>query len=279
MIVSMRPIGFVAFALSLAWPGVAPAQDGAAQEETTQRCIAAYESSQELKLDRKLIEAEEQLRICVATECPQVARQDCGRWLDEVQQATPSIVIRFIDASGAERNDVTVTTADGRSLAAQLDGKAIAINPGPQRLLLTPRGGAVVPHDITVAEGEKLRQVVVKLPGARESEATEGDSSIHPVAWVLYGLSAAGIGAFIGLGVHSLGLEDCKDTCNDEQVDDIVLFRALADVSLGVGVLALGGAIWVTVASVDDDGADHAQLDVAVMPVMGGAALGAALRF
>lgn len=86
------------------------------------------------------------------------------------------------------------------------------------------------------------------------------------MAWVLYGTSAAALGAFIGLGVHSLSLESCEPRCTDEQVDDVVLFRALADVSLGVSALSLGGAIWITVASLGEDEDATARWDLRVSP-------------
>lgn len=243
-------------ALVLLAGGVAaPAHAQEAAPDAAQQCVRAYESAQELKLDKKLVEARHELRACMADVCPTVARQSCAGWLDEVEQAMPSVVLRFFDGE-VEQNDVRVSV-DGRPLVDRLDGAAIEVNPGPHTFRFEPAGGAPIEQSVTIAEGEKLRQVVATIapPPAPPPPVPPPppDTSVHPMAWVLYGLSAAGVGAFIGLGVHSLSLEDCEPTCTDDDVDDIVLFRALADVSLGVGALALGGAIWITIASLDSD--------------------------
>ncbi len=221
-----------------------------AQDDAAQACVRAYEAAQELRLDKKLLAARDELRACMADSCPAVARQSCAGWLDEVEQAMPTVVLRFFDG-GVEKNDVAVTI-DGAPLRERLDGAAVEVDPGPHTFRFTPARGAPVEQTVTIAEGEKLRQLVVTVaPPPAPPPPPPPEGHVHPMAWVLYGLSAAGVGAFIGLGVHSLALEDCAPDCSDEQVDEIVLFRAIADVSLGVGALALGGAIWITVASLD----------------------------
>ena len=237
--------------------------------EVNKRCGDAYEQSQYLRRDNRLLEATEQLKICLDPVCPEVASKDCAQWLDEVERATPSVVFRFVDAEGHERDDVSVTM-DGEPLVAQIDGSAIAIDPGPHVFVLTPAGGAAVEKRATVAQGEKLRAITVTLTPAAApvpvdalpidatpvpaGDAASSSAGVHPMAWVLYGLAAVGVGAFIGFGVHSLNQEAaCEDRCNPSAIDDIQLTRILADVSLGVGLLSLGGAIWITVASIDDD--------------------------
>jgi hypothetical protein len=276
----MKLAGIATLTFAMTWSAFSHAQD-----DMKQRCGRAYSASQEQRLEKNLIEARAQLLICMADECPEVARKDCAKWLDEVEAAIPSVVFRFVDSSGAERNDVSVTM-DGKALVGSLEGTAVKIDPGPHVFVLRAAGLAPVERALTITEGEQLRKIEVvldppasadtPLPRARPDE----EATVHPMAWVLYGVSALGVGGFIGLGIHSINLEDCADTCSDDDVDGIVVTRAIADVTLGVGVLALAGAIWITVASLDnDDGADAASLRLAVISTPGGPVPGATLSF
>jgi hypothetical protein len=266
--------------LIVAWPTQAFAQSS---DDATKRCVTAYERAQELRLEKRLLEAREQLRICTAAECPDVARRDCGTWLDDVEQALPSVVLRFVDDAGEERKDVTVTL-DDEPFAERLDGTAMVLDPGPHRFVFTPAGGAPVTKEVIVAEGEQRRAITIDqspapAPQPPAPKAPPPERSVHPVAWILYGTSALALGGFIGFGVHSLGLEDCKPNCTDDQVDDVVLFRAVADVSLGVSALALGGAIWITIASLTGDDPVDDTVQVSVLPTPTGVTGGMSLRF
>ncbi|HHH28352.1 MAG TPA: hypothetical protein ENK57_08410 [Polyangiaceae bacterium] len=261
-------------------PALAQGTGAGDADATKQACKAAYEAGQEHRLDKRLIEAREQLRACVEDACPAFVRKDCATWLDEVERAIPTVVLRFVDRGGAERSDVRVTV-DGQPLVERLDGGAVSVDPGPHVFVFEPAGGAPVEITLTVLEGERLREVAVdQSPSPTSSPAPSSPPpppreprSVHPVAWVLYGTSALALGAFIGLGVHSLSLEDCQPRCTDEQVDDVVLFRAVADVSVGVSALALGGAIWITVASLTGDEAASARWDIDVSPTGAAATL------
>jgi len=269
----MPPRSLPLFGALIATLGTAPAL--AQDDDEKQVCKEAYEAAQERRLEKRLIEAREQLHACVQDACPAFVRKDCATWLDEVERAIPTVVLRFVDETGAERNDVTVTV-DGKVLVDTLDGGAVAVDPGPHAFVFEPAGGEAVTREITVVEGDRLREVAVDrsppplpVPPPAPPPVVEAPS-VHPAAWILYGTSAAALGAFIGLGVHSLSLEDCKPNCTDDQVDDVVLFRALADVSLGVSALSLGGAIWITVASLASDD-EQTALQVQVSPTGAGA--------
>ena len=271
-------LGFVLCLLTCATSASAQPDDNA------KRCTDAYVQSQELRLERRLIEAKRQAALCMAPTCPEFATKDCARWLDEIESALPSVVLRYVDETGREHNDVTVTL-DGKPLTTKLDGTAMAIDPGPHTFVFRVSGADPVEHRVTIAEGEKLRQISVSLvpdapPPLPPPVPVErgGSAGVHPAAWVLYAVSALGVGAFAGLGAYSLSLEDCKPGCTDDEVDDLVLIRAFADVSLGVGVLALGAAIWVTVASLSDDEAPT-TLRAGIVHTPGGPVPGMTLSF
>ncbi|MEZ4443870.1 MAG: hypothetical protein R3B72_32655 [Polyangiaceae bacterium] len=233
-------------------------------------CKRAYESAQELRMAGQLLEAQAQARVCMADACPAFVQSDCAQWHEELGAALPTVVFAFVDASGQDRVDVKVEM-DGRALVARLDGSAVAIDPGPHRFRFVPSSGAPVDLSLTIAEGEKLRQIKVALP--RPSQPTaQDDAGIHPVAWVLYGVAALGFGGFAGFGIHSLNLEDCKPRCTEDDKGDIVLMRALADASLGLGVVSLATAVGFTIAGLTG-GEDETALDLRVSPSPTGASL------
>lgn len=240
--------------------------DGAQLDETKRSCLEAYEKSQELRLDKRLVEARTQLSICASASCPEVASADCRVWLNEVEAALPTVVLRVENATGA----VTVTI-DGRTHERALDGP-ISVDPGLHVFTFQVPGRDPIVIRKTIEAGQKDQPIIATFPEPPPAVPSPGpvappspvqpspapsapaaSGSVHPVAWALYGVAALGVGGFIGFGVHSLAQEDCEPACTDDEVDDVVMFRALADVSLGVGVLALGGAIWATVASLDAD--------------------------
>jgi hypothetical protein len=226
--------------------------------DARERCSARYVAGQELKAASRLLEAAEALRACVVDACADFVRDDCAKWLDEVERATPTVVPRFVDEDGKDAIEVRVLV-DDELLAERLDGRPLALDPGEHRFRFERAGARAVERRFTIASGEKNRTLLVTMtprPAPAPSAADEG--GVHPAAWVLGGVSLVGFGVLIGFGVHSLTLEDCAPSCSQDQVDDIELERALADVGLGVGVAALGAAVLVAVLADDDAGASGA---------------------
>src|SRR4051794_31741432 len=76
--------------------------------DSAEVCIAAYEKSQILRKQQKLLEAQDQLLVCNRPECPELARTDCSQWMREVQENTPSVVVNASDAQGHDLVEVRV---------------------------------------------------------------------------------------------------------------------------------------------------------------------------
>src|SRR5262249_48657010 len=102
-------------------------------------------------------------------------------------------------------------------------------------------------------------------------------------AWVLGAVGVASLGAFayFGLTAHS-ELDSLKTTCSPACSDDRRrrggTKAAIADVALGVGVAALGGAVLWAILS-HTGGAKSAAVRVDVAPVAGGAVAGVSGAF
>ncbi|WP_437538951.1 hypothetical protein WME79_22805 [Sorangium sp. So ce726] len=225
-----------------------------------QACAAAYERAQGLRRDGRLIEARDALVTCSQPTCPAAAVADCGPWLAEVEKSLPSVVVVARDAHGRERLDVRVLV-DGRPLAAALDGKALPVDPGPHTFRFEPATGPAVEERVLIREGEKNRPLTVTLgappAGAPASPrplapraAPPAEPSVPGLVWASGAVGVAGLAVFAVAGALSLSAEadlraTCAPRCTEGEVRAIRVQHAVADIGLGVGVVALGAAAWL----------------------------------
>jgi len=279
-------------ALALAALLAAPAS---ARADEKQACVAAYEKAQQLRMDAKLRAAKEQLVVCSRPECPVIIRQDCVQWMGEVNASMPSVVIAARDTAGHDVLDVRVTV-DGVVVSEQLDGKPIAIDPGPHKLRYVTRGKPPVDEQILVREGERNRPLTVtfapsagapttgttsppaphaEAPAQADEAASKGSSPVVPI--VLIGIGAVALGAALFFDLKGNGdaqtLRDvCAPNCKQADVDGVQAKYVAAGVSLGVGIVGVG--VGVTMLLLQSSGTKKAAaqgwtFDVA--PTKGGA--------
>ncbi len=71
-------------------------------DETKDQCLRAYADAQRARKREDLLEARAQLNVCSRSDCPAILQTDCVRWLREVEEAMPSIVIRVRRPSGED---------------------------------------------------------------------------------------------------------------------------------------------------------------------------------
>jgi hypothetical protein len=214
-------------------------------------CAAAYEESQVARSEGRLRAAQRELGACTRAECAEFIRVDCARWLGEVEAAQPTIVLRATDGD-QDVTDVSVDL-DGEPLATQLEGKAVAVEPG--RHVLTLRRADLPPVQVTLIfrEGEKNRPVSVALRAPKRVAAQPVRAAVPaahgagPWPWVLLGVGAAGAAGFGVFG--ALGAEQrqelertCSPRCEEERIDAVRSKFLLADVSAAVGLLAIAGS-------------------------------------
>lgn len=242
-----------------------------ARADDKQRCISAYESAQELRRDGKLRAARDKLLLCGGTSCPDVARKDCVRWLDEVRGSLATVVIEARDERGRELVDVRVRV-DGDSLAERLDGRAVEVDPGVHTFRYEVARAAPVEERVTVREGEKNRRIIVALPGPTPPARRKGEVEGRVAALALGGAGVLALGSFAYFGVtaitHERDLRDtCARPCPEDRIAPVRRRQLAADVSLGVGVASLAVATWL---ALRDDGAESEQTRAAAAPVPGG---------
>jgi hypothetical protein len=253
---------------------LAPSTAHAADEKLA--CVRAGEKAQKLRDSGKLIAARVELLTCVREVCPAVVRGDCAGWLGEVETSTPTIVARARDEGGHDLRDVVVSV-DGARVASQLDGRPLPVDPGEHVVRFELAGRAPLEEHVIIGTGEKNRMLAVTFAriasavSARETVAplknARSEAEIRPppespvasraassgpsaAAWAFAAVSVAAAASFtvFGLtGTHDLDQlrSTCAGHCDGAAVDRAWTKLVVADVSLGVAVVAAGVATWL----------------------------------
>jgi len=264
-------------------PGIASAQGA---EAVKQACVAAYDETQNARQQGALRSARDKALSCSQEACPAIVKKDCAQWLGELESALPTVSLAVKDPAGQDTTAARVFL-DGQPLADRVPAAAIAVDPGEHTFRVEIDGKPPIERKIVLREGEKGRIVEFAFGeteasgGASEppGAADQGNAGIPIASWVLGGVGVVGIGLFATFGAIGLSeksdAEDpatgCAPNCTDDEVSSIRGKFLVADISLGLGVAALGAA--VVVAFVSGGAAETATaspLRVGAAPLPGG---------
>jgi hypothetical protein len=274
-------------ALALAVAGSALAPRALAQgsdDPIKQACVADYDETQTLRQRGSLRSARDKALACSQEQCPAIVKKDCAQWLGEIDAALPRVSFAVKDASGQDTLAARVFM-DGQPLLPKLDGSATAVDPGERTFRVEIDGKPPQEQRVIIREGEKGRVLEFSFadgaatPGGEESRPFQGDgasSGIPTASWVLGGVGLVGVGLFATFGAIGLSeksdAEDpsggCAPSCSDDEVSSIRTKFLVADISLGVGIAALGAAVIVAVVA----GGDEAEATAAAPALSVGAA-------
>jgi hypothetical protein len=218
-------------------------------------CVAAHTKAQELKRGGQLIEAQAELQICSSAGCPGAIISDCGQWIADLEQTTPSMVF-----------EVRVDGKQVTEFQIQVDGtvvgdpsKALKVNPG--RHVVRVEVAQFEPKEETVVlpEGQRMRLVPFQFDSPKPEAMAETVESAPPPApqvmerptpvavYPLLGVGVLGLGAFgvlsfLGKSEQSDLEEGCSPRCTNADLDSMKSYYLIGDISAGVGAAALIGA-------------------------------------
>lgn len=227
-------------------------------------CPTASEDGQRARDRGKLLEARELFRICSRTTCPGVVRKDCSKWLSEIEESIPSIVVAARDAAGTDLTEVRIFV-DGDPVASRADGKPIPINPGEHVIRFEIEGAPPKTEPVVIRTGEKNRLLRVQLdrpiasdtpaplpprpPSPEEPDDRSSGRSTPILGWLFGGIGIVGVGSFAYFGIAAKNdLDNLKSTCapfcDQGDLDSVKSRMLVADISLGVGIVSLGLATY-----------------------------------
>lgn len=230
---------------------------GLARADMAETCVKESYRGQKARDDGQLVMAREALAMCSAASCPSLVVRDCTKWLAEVEERLPTVIVVARDAAG---RDVVATRVlvDGKLRQPMLDGRAFPIDPGPHEFRFEA-GRSVTTEQILIREREKGRVIEAHLPNAEavrappaagtgpERTTPSSGGGISPAVWILGGVAIVG---FVGFGVlYASGVSKrddlratCAGSCATSEVDKVRTLNAFAIVSGAVGLAAALGA-------------------------------------
>jgi hypothetical protein len=293
-------------AAALVVPTASGAQD---KPDDKQQCLAASEQGQNQRDDGHYRAAHESFSVCARAVCPRIVLQSCTRWLRELDQDAPTVVLGAKDDRGNDLTDARVSL-DGAPFATVLDGKPIGADAGEHVFRFERDGSVPVERKLVLRAGEKARVITVTLRSedAREIAAPEPEKpptaeveprppeellSTHHVvaaALALGGLGAAGTGALLlvqsnqdkdgaarirsGLAsnacTHTGGTTTCQSLGDKVSSQHLDLTLATA-LFAGAGALAAGGVVtWLVW---PQPGTSRSRTLAWIAPAQGGAML------
>jgi hypothetical protein len=226
-------------------------------------CVGAHRQAQIDRKARALMSAVENLRRCADAACPKLIASDCAEWLLETERGLPSIVVVATGPGGGDVQEVRVSI-DGNLLVDRSTGGAIDVDPGEHRFRFELAGEAPIELTIVVREGEQRRRIEVAFGAERAREDRAGTASAVPAQehagagpwpYALGAVGIVGLGGFAYFGYRGLRIkselddQNCKPACSQARVDEANRQFLIADISLGVGVAALGAATYLWLSS------------------------------
>lgn len=241
-------------------PGSASAAPTSAPSKAA--CIEAYKSSQELSRSGALTKARSAALVCARAPCPAVLQKDCADWVADIQQRVPTVIVVLHDEGG---RDVAVARVevDGVEVATRLDGRPIEVDPGEHKVQVTAEGRPPLELSIIAREREKGREVLFSFEPPKtaspllvplEGAGPEDKPRARPLPWTFWaatgvsGAALAGFGVFGASGLALRGdLDACRPNCSQERIDHGQSTFLVADVALGVAVVAAGIATFIYV--------------------------------
>lgn len=230
------------------------ADPSAPQAPGRAECVASHQRAQELKRKGQLVEAQGELATCSSAGCPGAIISDCGQWIADLEQTTPSMVFE-VRLDGRQATDFKVNV-DG-TLVADLS-KAYKVNPGRHVVRVELPAFEGQEQTVVLPEGQRMRLVSFEFKSQQVDApppATSAPATTEPptfvasrptpvVVYPLLGVAVAGFGAF---GVFSLlghskqgDLEEqCEPNCTDSDLSAMKRNYLIGDISAGVGAAAL----------------------------------------
>ena len=235
-----------------------------ARADDKEACAAAYAAGQAQRDSGEFTRAHESLAVCAKPVCKDWMVAECTRWLDDVERRQPTVVLFAEGVHGELVDIVRVDLDDGKPFAKELDGRALALDPGRHTLAFVASDGTKVSVTKVIAEGQKAVAIKASfetnaLAPTATSDATParvdaGSSAAPPssrwrtAGWITGGVGVAALAGGAIFGLLALNRKssshcDASNVCDPGSADGIRNAALLSDLGFVAGsVLLAGGA-------------------------------------
>jgi hypothetical protein len=223
-------------------------------------CATAYDESQALRDQGKLLLARAQFTVC-ETACPAALAGDCTRWRADVDVRLPTIAPAARDEAGNAIADARLRI-DGKPPVGLAAARQLQLDAGRHTFRFERPDGSGVDVEMVLEERAKdvvvlgvFRGVVARPEGGGAPPAPRAEPERGPPA-ALYALGGVAVAAVGVAGVLTIkghldrgDLYDCRPKCAREDVDAVATTWAVAGIAAGVGAVAAGAFVWWWVSS------------------------------
>jgi len=231
-------------------PARAQEAPAASLTDIKNQCADAYEATQRERAAGQLISAHRKSIFCAQSSCPEVLRGDCATWAGELANSIASVVIEARKPNGEPLTEVAVQV-DGQPFDDHLDGRAQELDPGQHRFRFEADGLASTERDFVVVEGQKAQRLRITVGAAPPPDTRP--RGFPTASYVLAGAGLVGLSSFALFGLSGNAKKDelnsCRPACAASLRAPIEHDYLAADFSLGVGLVSLGLATWLAIAS------------------------------
>jgi hypothetical protein len=245
-----RPLALLLVgATALAYPREVRADDAKVE------CIRAHEQAQTLRQSGHLGAARRALLTCVQSTCPGLVREDCGRWLGQLDVEQPSVVIAARDEAGKDTASVQVLV-DGAALVTRLDGEPVDVDPGLHTFRFVLPSGRAVEREVLVRAGEKARELSVTFeppPPPATSVPPAAAPTFGPPPPPATNIPPAAAPTF---GPMRTAAPPARSLPPERSAPGNIVVGVIAGI---VGAAALGSAIYFTVKQANEADALHEE--------------------
>lgn len=221
-----------------------------ARADERAECAKAYEQTQRLRQENAAVRALEEADRCAQASCPDLLRNECATWANELRASVARIVIHVRAGDGCAAEQPAIAP----SAHARREGDGWVVDPGVQELSVIDEASSRTKKvELDLRPGER-REIDVDFADANAtcSKASGGDGSLRRIPLASVGLGSAGVGFVLlggALGIVGAGkrddLDECKPSCSQERLDAVKPYFVIGDTVAAIGLVSIGAAIAV----------------------------------
>ncbi len=225
-----------------------------ARADQAEVCAQAAEGASDARDAGRFHDALARYQTCAVDACPRIVRDDCRAGLASIRSDAPTLIVRVHEKSGADVAAAAITI-DGAVVSTEDAAAGVIVDVGAHVVRVSADGFGKSEQSLVVGKLDRGRAVeVVLTPVAPPPPVVPLETTKNRTPAIVVGVGGlVALGVFGVLGSISLAGYDklsgsCPTKCTQSDIDTAHTEGIIADVALGIGVVALVVAtvLWFT---------------------------------